>query len=327
MASDSQPNHPIAKAVIFGAGQVGLTLAEQLTQQGTAVTLVSRRGRTDEPLPAGASIVSGDVNDPAAVARLAADADVVFETAQPPYTDWPRQWPPLMQSIIEGLAQTTARLVFVDNLYMYGPTGGRPLREDLPHAATGRKGKVRAQIAQMLLDAHQAGKIRVTIGRAADFFGPRAVDTAVFGERFFQAVQAGKAVDLFGNPQAPHTYTYVPDFAAALITLGRSEAAYGQAWHVPNNPPLSTQAMVDLFAKELGQPAKSRVVSPLMLSLIGLFVPIVRELKEMEYEFSEPFIVDDSKFRAAFGAQVTPVEEAVRRTVAWFRAHQPAPAR
>ena len=308
-------------ATIFGAGQVGMTLMEQLVQQGVLVTLVNRRGQVSEPLPAGAGIVAGDLTDSNTVARLAKDAEVVFATAQPDYTQWPEKWPPLMQSLISGIAQTDARLVFVDNLYMYGPTNGKPIREDLPYAATGRKGTTRALIATMLLDAHKAGQVRATIGRASDFFGPRATDTAIFGNRFFAAALAGKPADLFGNPDLPHTYTYVPDFARALISLSRSEEAYGRAWHVPNTQTVSTRALVHKFETALGQPIKTRVASPLMLSMVGLFVPIVREMKEMAYEFDEPYVVDDSRFRAAFGATTTPLDEAVGATVAWYRSH------
>jgi nucleoside-diphosphate-sugar epimerase len=312
------------KAVIFGAGQVGLTLAEQLAARGVQVTLVSRRGKVDEPLPAGASIVAGDLYDSSTVTRLAKGADVVFETAQPEYTEWPEKWPPLIESIIAGMAKTQARLIFVDNLYMYGATHGKPIREDAPLAATGHKGKTRILVAGKLFEAHKAGKIRMAIGRASDFFGPRATDTAVFGERFFEAVFAGKAADLFGDASLPHTYTYVPDFARALITLSEHEAALGKAWHVPNRATLSTQAMIKLFEAELGRPIKTRTVSRFMLTMVGLFVPMVREMKEMAYEFEEPYVVDDSRFRAAFGAQTTPTDEAVRTTVAWFRQHAAA---
>jgi nucleoside-diphosphate-sugar epimerase len=311
-------------ATIFGAGQVGMTLMEQLAQKGVVVTLVNRSGQVSEPLPPGVSIVAGDLTDPATVARLAQQAEVVFATAQPPYTEWPEQWPPLMRSLIDGIARTQARLVFVDNLYMYGSSGGQPIAEGLPYAASGRKGRTRAAIATMLLDAHRAGQVRATIGRAADFYGPRAVDTAVFGERFFAAVAAGKPVDLFGNPGLPHTYTYVPDFARALITLSEQEAAYGRAWHTPNSETVSTRAMLQHFEIALGHPVPARIVSPLMLRLVGLFVPIVREMNELAYQFSEPFCVDDSEFRAAFGAQTTPVEEAVAATVAWCRQRHPA---
>jgi nucleoside-diphosphate-sugar epimerase len=147
------------------------------------------------------------------------------------------------------------------------------------------------------------------------------MDTAIFGDRFFAAAFAGKQADLFGNPDLPHTYTYVPDFAQALISLSRSEEAYGRAWHVPNAQTISTRAMVHKFETALGEPVKTRVVSPLMLTLVGLFVPIVREMKEMAYEFEEPYVVDDSLFRAAFDVQTTQLDEAVAATVEWYRSH------
>lgn len=308
-------------AFIFGAGQVGLTLMEQLAAEDVQVTLVNRSGRVQEPLPASVRVVAGDLTDAATVARLAADAEVIFATAQPAYTNWPKGWPPLIQGIIDGVSQTNARLVFVDNLYMYGATHGQPIRESLPYAATGHKGKARTQVATMLLDAHAAGRLQATIGRASDFFGPRGTDTAVFGERFFAAAFAGKAVDLFGDPDLPHTYTYLPDFARGLITLSRRTEAYGRAWHTPNHQTISTAAMTRLFAAALGTPIKTRTVSPFMLSLAGLFVPVVREMQEMRYEFEEAYVVDDSQFRAAFGAMTTPLPDAVRATVAWFRQH------
>ncbi|MFO7633833.1 MAG: NAD-dependent epimerase/dehydratase family protein [Caldilinea sp.] len=308
-------------ALIFGAGQVGMNLMEQLAAEGVQVTLVNRSGRVKETLPTGVSVVAGDLNDPATVTRLAANAEVVFQTAQPAYTEWPKGWPPLIRSIVDGIAQTSARLVFVDNLYMYGSTHGQPIREDMPYAAAGHKGKVRAQVAATLLDAHEAGRIQVTIGRASDFFGPRGTDTAVLGERFFEAAFAGKSVDVFGNPNLPHTYTYLPDFARGLITLSRHSEAYGRAWHTPNHQTISTAELIRLIGAEMGQEIKTRAVSPLMVSMLGLFVPIVREMKEMMYEFQEPYIVDDSQFRAAFGAQTTPLRDAARSTVAWFRQH------
>lgn len=308
-------------AVIFGAGQIGMHLMQQLAAEGVQVTLVNRSGQVKEILPASVRVVAGNLADPATVARLTADAEVIFQTAQPAYIDWPKGWPPLIESIIEGVAQTSARLVFVDNLYMYGSTHGQPLHEDLPYAATGHKGKVRALVANTLLDAHKAGRIQVTIGRASDFFGPRGTDTAVLGDRFFEAAFAGKAVDVFGDPALPHTYTYLPDFARGLITLSRHSEAYGRAWHTPNDRTVSTVEMIRLIGAELGREIRMRSVTPLMVSLLGLFVPIVREMKEMMYEFQEPYIVDDRQFRASFGAVTTPLPEAVAATVAWHRQH------
>ena len=137
----------------------------------------------------------------------------------------------------------------------------------------------------------------------------------------------GKAADVFGDLNLLHTYTYVPDFARALITLSQHEEAYGQAWHAPNERTVSTAAMIKLFEQEIGQPIKTRAASRFILSVIGLFTPIVREMKEMLYEFEEDYVVDDSRFRAAFGAETTPIKDAVAATVAWHRQQHAARAK
>lgn len=312
-------NQPtIANHLILGAGQLGLSIMDVLVAQGKTVTLVNRSGKASEPLPAGVNIVQGDVMDADTLAHLCRHAETVYLTTQPPYTQWPEHWPPMMRAIITGVAQTGAKLVFGDNLYAYGPTAGQPIHEGLPAAAVGRKGRTRAQIATMLLDAHHSGKLRAVIGRASDFYGPRVTDSAL-GERFFQAALAGKTADLLGNIDLPHTYTYIQDFASALVTLGERDEALGQVWHVPNAETLTTRQMVKLVERELGQPIKVRTANRLLVALLGLFNPMVGEFREMMYEFAEPYVVDHSKFAAAFGAQPTPHSTAIKMTVAWYR--------
>jgi nucleoside-diphosphate-sugar epimerase len=306
--------------VILGAGQLGLAIMDELVADGHEVTLVNRRGQISEPLPTGATIVAGDVTDPQAVARIYSSAEVVFLTSQPPYHRWLEEWPPMMKAIIQGVAQTEARLVFADNLYMYGPTGGAPIHEGLPYAATGRKGRARAEVATMLLDAHRAGKVRVTIGRASDFYGPRCTDSTL-GEMVFGAALAGKTVNLLGNIDLPHTYTYIRDYARGLVTLSKHDEALGQTWHVPSAETLSTRQLIRLIEAELGQPIRFRQAGRWMVGLMGLFNPTVREFWEMAYEFEDPYLMDHSKFAAAFGAHPTPHEEAIRATLAWFRQH------
>lgn len=211
-----------------------------------------------------------------------------------------------------------AKLVYGDNLYMYGPTNGRPLREDLPYAASGHKGRMRAEMAQMLLGTHSAGKLQVTIGRASDFYGPRALN-AHLGERFFKAAFADKAVDVIGNPDQPHTYTFIRDYARGLITLGEQDTALGQAWHIPSAEPMTPRQLIALVSEELGQPLQIRAAGRWLITLLGLFDPVMRELKETLYQWEAPYLVDHSKFAAAFGAQPTPHRAAIHETVAWFR--------
>jgi nucleoside-diphosphate-sugar epimerase len=304
--------------VVLGTGPLGMSVMEELVARGRRVTLVNRRGAADEALPAGVAVVRGDVTNPDEVAALCRTADVVYQCAQPAYHEWPEKFPPIMRGIIAGLARTKARLVVGDNLYMYGPTGGRPLREDMPYAATGRKGATRAMMAQMVLDAHAAGTVCATIGRASDFYGPRVLGSAV-GEIFFEPALQGKPVNVLGNPDLPHTYTYIRDFARGLVTLSEQEAAFGRAWHVPSAATISTRAFADLVAAEIGQPVKLRPAGKGMMFVAGLFVKEMREMQEMAYEFTEPFIVDDSRFRDAFGGETTPHADAIRATVQWYR--------
>ncbi len=311
------------KNIIFGTGPLGLAVMDELVQRGREVTLVNRSGKAPETLPAGVTIVAGDATNADSVAALSADADVVFQCAQPPYHRWPEEFPPIISGLIAGIGRTQARLVVGDNLYMYGPTGGKPIQEGLPYAATGRKGRARAELAQQLRDAHAAGQIQVTIGRASDFYGPRVLDSAV-GEMVFGAALAGKTVNLLGNLDVPHTYTYIRDFAWGLVELSEQEAAFGRAWHVPSAETLTTRQFLDMVGAEVGKPLKTRAAGRIMVSFLGLFSPTLREFKEMMYEFEEPYIVDHSQFAATFGASPTPHVEAVQDTIAWYKQHLPA---
>lgn len=308
-----------ARQVIFGSGPLGLAVMDALTARGyTNITVVNRRGAVDETLPAGVSVVAGDATDPDDVARITEGAAVVFQCAQPGYAEWPEKFPPIIEGIVAGVSRTGARLIFGDNLYMYGPTGGAAITEDLPYAATGRKGRTRAEIAHLLLDAHSAGTVRVAIGRASDFYGPRVEGSAV-GDVVFEAALQGKTVNALGDVTLPHTYTYIRDFGDALVTLAEHDEALGQVWHVPNAPAGSTQEFVDMVGQAAGKPVKIRTAGRGMLTVMGLFVPEVREMKEMYYEFAEPYVVDDSKFRATFGGSATPLADGIEATVAWYR--------
>ena len=307
--------------VIFGTGPLGLAVMDELAARGRRVTLVNRRGQVDETLPAGVTVIAGDATIPDDVTRICQDAEVVFQCAQPHYHEWPQKFPPIINGIIGGVSRTKARLVVGDNLYMYGATDGAPIHEDLPYAAVGRKGRTRAVLAQKLLDAHAAGRIQATLGRASDFYGPRVRGSAV-GEVVFAAALAGKPVNVLGDPDQPHTYTYIRDFAQALVTLGERGEAFGRTWHVPSAETVTTRQFVAMVGDAVARPLKVRAAGKLLVSLLGLFNPNLREFKEMMYEFEEPYIVDHSQFEAAFGSDVTPHEQAIAETVAWYRAQQ-----
>ncbi|MGA2514198.1 MAG: NAD-dependent epimerase/dehydratase family protein [Candidatus Limnocylindrales bacterium] len=307
MTETSTPAH-----VVLGAGPVGATIARQLAVAGQAVRVVTRSGR--DLGVAGVTPFSADITDPAAVRAATAGAHTVYFAAQPAYSNWPKGFPPIVEGVLGGLRGSGIRLAVIDNLYAYGPTHGGPIREDLPYAATNRKGTARAGVAEAFMAAHAAGEVRVTIARASDFFGPEVIDSLV-GQRFFAPILAGKSVQLLGDPDAPHSVTYVPDFARTLIELAGHEEAFGEAWHVSSVPAVSLRQFAELVSASAGtgSPRISRV-SRLMLRFAGVFSAPAREMVEMLYEFEEPYLLDSSKAERAFGLTATPFEESIPAT-------------
>ena len=302
--------------VVFGTGQVGLALAGRLAGLGADVRAVSRH--RPAALADGVDWRAADATDLDAAADAAKGASVVYQCLNAPYTRWPDLFPPLQRGVLAAAERAGALLVTLENVYAYGPTGGKPMTEDLPLAATTSKGRTRAAMTAELLAAAAAGRVRVAIGRASDFFGAGATESTL-GQRVFGNAVAGKRADFIGNPDLPHTYSYVPDIAAGLATLGTDERAAGQVWHLPGPETVTTRALLDLVAAEVGHPVAVRNVPPLALRAMGLVSPLMRGLAEMAYEFEEPFILDTTKFESAFGTAATPLATAIADTVAWYR--------
>jgi nucleoside-diphosphate-sugar epimerase len=307
--------------VAFGTGAIGRAVMQELVKRGESVRMVNHSGKMED-VPAGVEVVASDLYDPAKVKEVTRGAQVVYQSAQPHYHEWPKKFPALQKSIIDGLTGSGAKLVLVENLYMYGEMNGVPITENTPHNAQTRKGKVRSEISNAAFAAHRSGKIRVTAGRGSDFFGAWGLGTAAMGGRTFYPMLNGKAASLVGNIDAPHTHTYIADFGKALVILGERSEADGQAWHVPNDSPRVTQReMATMIAAEMGMPPKMSAMGKAMMWMGGLFVPEAKETVEMMYEFEQPFIVDSSKFEKTFGMKATPMKQAVKETVAWFKSH------
>ncbi len=310
-----------ANHVVLGTGAIGRAIMNELVQRGESVRMVSRSGKMDE-VPAGVEVIAADLYDPARVKEATRGAKVVYQSAQPNYFEWPTKFPPLQKSIIEGLTGSDVKLVLVENLYMYGESNGKPMKEDFPHNTHTRKGKTRSEMSNAAFEAHKAGKLKVTAGRGSDFFGAWGLPTAVMGERTFYPMLHGKAAQLIGNIDVPHTHTYIADFGKALVILGERAEADGQAWHVPNdNPRVTQREMVKMIAAEMGIEPKMSAMGKLMMQIGGLFIPEAKEQVEMMYEFEQPFIVDSSKFEKTFGIKATPMKEAIKETVAWYKSH------
>jgi nucleoside-diphosphate-sugar epimerase len=307
--------------VVFGTGPVGMSVTDELVQMGKRVRMVNRSGRAR--VPDGVEVAGGDATDEAFTRKASEGASVVYNALNPPYNKWPELFPGLQAGVLEGAASAGAKLIAMENLYLYGPTDGRPLTEDLPYAPNTRKGRVRARMSQELMEAHKSGKVRVAIGRASDYFGPRVLSSAA-GEQVFGRAVEGKSAQVAGDPDQPHTYSYVPDIGRGLVILGEREKALGQAWHLPSPETVTTRQFVGMIFEEAGKPARVQAAPKILLRALGLFNPGMREMIEMLYEFEVPFVVDDSRFERAFGEQATPLREAIQRTVRWYREERPA---
>jgi nucleoside-diphosphate-sugar epimerase len=310
--------------VIFGTGQVGLALAARLAGLGFAVRTISRH--RPATLADGVDWQAADATDHQAATDAAKGASVIYQCLNAPYTQWPKLFPPLQQGVLNAAERTDALLVTLENIYGYGPTGGKPTTEDLPLTASTSKGRTRAAMTAELLAAAEAGRARIAIGRASDFFGPGVTESSL-GARVFGNAVAGKRADFIGNPALPHTYSYVPDIATGLATLGTDERAAGQIWHLPGPETVTTRAVLDLVAAEVNHPVSVRNLSKLAMRALGLINPLMRELAEMAYQFEEPFVLDTTKFQSTFGPQianVTPLATAITGTIAWYRTQSSA---
>ncbi|MEW6242464.1 MAG: NAD-dependent epimerase/dehydratase family protein [Chloroflexota bacterium] len=306
--------------VVLGTGAIGRAIMEELVRRGESVRMVNRSGRMDE-VPAGVEVIAADLYNQSMVREATRGAKVVYQSAQPHYYEWPEKFPPLQRSIIEGLTGSGAKLVIVENLYMYGETNGLPLTEDMPYKAHTRKGRVRAEMSEAALAAHRDGRVRVAIGRGSDYFGPWGTDSSM-GSIVFHRLLQGKAAQMAGSAKMPHSHSYLPDFGKALVVLGERAEADGRAWHVPNDMPRITQGeMIQMAAQEMGVNAKIQAAGRFMMSMLGLFIPELKESVEMLYEFEKSFVVDSSKFEKTFCMKATPMREAIQETVAWFKSH------
>jgi nucleoside-diphosphate-sugar epimerase len=304
--------------VIFGTGALGKWTARELIKLGRSVRMISHSGRPDSRIPAEVEIVQGDAYDTAHNIEVTKGAAAVYQCAQPHYYEWPEKFPPMQKAILEAVAVNGAKFIVGDNLYMYGDTNGQPIREDLPYQAHTKKGRVRAEMANAVMEAHHAGKIRAAIGRASNFFGPD--DTAVTSYAIRPAL-AGKPVNLLGKTDQPHTFSYVADFGKLLATLGTRDETLGQVWFTPSPAPVTQAELVRIMEEVLERKVKSMAAGKAMMTVLGLFMPDLRESVEMLYEWDKPFIVDTSKAEKAFGWKGTSLQVAMQETIDWCKTH------
>ncbi|MFF7024651.1 NAD-dependent epimerase/dehydratase family protein [Streptomyces klenkii] len=303
-------------SVVVGFGAAGAATARLLAEKGHEVRVVTKSGRSPEP---GIEHVALDATDSKQLIEAARGAGAIYSCAAPPYHRWAADWPPLAGSLFAAAEATGAVLVMLGNLYGYGPVDG-PMTENLPLTAKGTKGRVRAAVWEQARALHEQGRIKAVEVRASDFFGPGVTDAGHLAARVMPRLLRGKPVSALGDPDAPHSWTYLPDVARTLAEAAGEERAWGRAWHVPTAPALSTREMVDRLAARSGTgPVAVRRLPPAVLGIASVFSPLIRELKEIRYQFDRPFIVDSSAYEAEFAVRATAVDEQVKATVEWWR--------
>lgn len=261
----------------------------------------------------------GDLCDPAFAAKACAGADVVYNCTNPAhYHRWADLLPPLYRAAREGARAAGARLVQLDNLYMYGRGEAGVFHSTSPMAPCSDKGSLRAALAQEHLDAQARGDLIVTFVRASDFFGPGA-DQAVLGDRALDSLERGRALDVLGDPDQPHSYTFTRDVVEALAIVGADIRADGKIWHAPTSWHGSTRGLLELLADACDRPVKIRAMPRWLLRTLGVAMPSMAALAEMTYQWEAPFRIDDGDFCRTFGVRPTPIADAITATVAAWR--------
>jgi nucleoside-diphosphate-sugar epimerase len=303
---------------ILGAGgAIGNELVKLLGARNQPFRLV---GRNPKPIPGAIETLPADLTDKDQTVRAVAGSDVVYLLVGLKYDHkvWQEMWPRVMSNTIEACKRAGAKLIFFDNVYMYGKVSG-PMTEETPVNPCSKKGEIRAEIASALVNEWKSGALSGMIARAADFYGPdtrNGVPNLLVFEPFSRKQKASWLV----NDSVPHSYTYTPDAAQSLVQLAESATAWNQTWHVSTTGnPLTGRNFVTLAAKEFGVAPKYRILSRPMIRLAGWFNPLVAESYEMLYQNDSPYVFDSSKFAREFGFAGTPYADGIRTTAASFK--------
>jgi len=300
------------QTILGSGGSIGIELARALPEYTNEIRLVSRNPKkvndSDQLFPA-------NLTNPKEVDEAISDSEVVYVTVGFEYSIkvWRNTWPPFVKSVIESCKKHNAKLVFFDNVYMYDPDQMGNMTEETPIRPISKKGKVREEIAEMIMQEARDGKLTALIARAADFI---AATNSILMESVYKNLKQGKKADWFVKLDKTHNFTYAPDAGKATALLGNTPDAFNQVWHLPSvKEKMTGKQWVQLIAKEIKVEPKVRLLPVWMMGIVGLFIPVIKEFKEMTYQWDRDYYFDSSKFEKRFGISPTPALEAIKHQI------------
>jgi nucleoside-diphosphate-sugar epimerase len=292
----------MALHVVVGAGPVGSAVARELLQRGEQVRVVTRSGSGID----GTEKVAADAGNAERLSELTRGAAALYNCVNPPYHRWTEEWPPVADALLAAAESSGAVLATTGNLYVYGPVD-RPMTEDLPMATRGHKGQVRAKMTEDAFAAHRAGRIRAFEVRGSAYLGGNSLLSVLVTP----ALRRGRTAFVPADLDAPHTWTNVEDVAKLLVAGVADERAWGSVWHVPSAPARSIRELAAIAAAQLSVKPKLAALPYPVLWALGMVNPMARELRETQYQFRKPFVLDSSKAEQTFGLKPAPLEDSV----------------
>jgi nucleoside-diphosphate-sugar epimerase len=301
------------QTILGSGGIIANHLAKALPSFTNKVRLVSRNPKT---VNGNEELFAADLTSVEQVSNAVKGSEVVYLTAGLQYDTkiWQEKWPQIMKNVIHACQDNDAKLVFFDNVYMYGKVVG-PMTELSPFNPCSRKGEVRAKIATMILDEVANASLTALIARSADFYGPDTYNSFL-NMMVFENLKKGKSAQLMVSKNLKHTFTYTPDAGKATALLGNTSSAYNQTWHLPaDSNALTGQQIVEIAAKELNTKAQITVLPRLMIKMAGLFNPIIKESVEMLYQYDSEYIFDSTKFDQAFDFKKVLYADGIRNSL------------
>ena len=300
------------QTILGSGGVIATELASALIQYTSDIRLVSRNPKkvnvTDE-------IFTADLMVKDEVIKAVSNSEVVYLTVGFPYSTklWEEKWPIVMENVIAACKQHNSKLVFLDNIYMYDPLYVGFMNEHTPIKPTSRKGEVRAKIANRILEEIERGKLIALIARSADFYGPNIEKNSMLTETVFKNLAKGKKADWLISTEYKHSFTYTPDAGRALAMLGNAREAYNQVWHLPTaSNPLTGKEWIENIATSLDKKPEVRMASKSLVSILGWFNPMMKELKEMIYQYDRDYVFSSEKFEKHFDLEPTPYLQGIK---------------